>query len=82
MSAEVSQGCQNIPAGIYRNRVGAEVRVVEIAMEVGHCRTLGGDISIAEQESGYGPKWYWLVTARSLAEAGYEKVGELPGDER
>lgn len=77
------QGPQNIPTGIYRNQVGAELTVGQFAMEVGHCRTLGGDISFAEQECyPDGPSWHWLVTARSLAEAGYEKVGELPGDER
>ena len=64
---------RNVPRGLYRNKVGAELHVTGVAMpsEYG---TLAGDISVAESRDPVFGTSRHLVTEASLAECGYELI--------
>lgn len=65
----------NVPTGLYRNHVGAELYVVGIAMSLTGVNTIGGDIAIAEsRDELFGRTKEYLVTEKSLREAGYELI--------
>lgn len=68
---------RNIPQGLYRNKVGAELRVGDYVgragVAIGAIETLGGDIAYAESDRQWGPNSY-LVTEDSLRNCGYELI--------
>lgn len=70
---------RNIPRGLWRNSLGAEMQVLGYVgkytgIGVGNLSTLGGDISYAESpDELFGPAPY-LVTEDSLRSCGYELI--------
>lgn len=71
---------RNIPRGLYRNRLGAEIRVFgwvgdRVGVNVHGLRTLGGDIAYAESfDDLFGTRDRFIVTEDSLRNCGYELV--------
>lgn len=69
---------KNVPKGLYRNDLGAELNVVRTAMSrslPARLSTLGGDIAIAEAyDDLFGTTDIYLVTEASLKDRGYELV--------
>lgn len=71
---------RNIPRGLYRNRLGAEIRVFgwvgdRVGVNVHGFRTLGGDIAYAESyDDLFRSTDRFIVTEDSLRNCGYELV--------
>jgi hypothetical protein len=66
---------QNVPRGLYRNTLGAELRVTKTAGLFSGHKTLSGDIAIAEdRDELFGTTTTFLVTEASLKDCGYELI--------
>lgn len=68
-------------AGLYRNRLGAELRLIEAAYSSNEVRQLydvqAPGLWVAEFLGMFGPE-RWLVTAEGLAQCGYSRITEEP----
>lgn len=66
---------KNVPKGLYRNTLGAELRVTKTAGVMSGYKTLGGDIAVAEDRDDlFGTTEEFLVTEASLKDCGYELI--------
>lgn len=66
---------RNVPRGLYRNTLGAELRVKGTAMGLTGHNTLSGDIAIAEAvDDLLMIRTEYLVTIESLKDCGYELI--------
>lgn len=66
---------KNVPKGLYRNTLGAELRVTGVARPGTGAPTLSGDIAWAEDHDDLmGTVSHHLVTEASLKECGFEMV--------
>jgi hypothetical protein len=66
---------KNIPRGLYRNTLGAELVVLNAAMNPGEFRTLCGDIAVAESRDPiFKTVDRYLVTQAALDDCGYELI--------
>ncbi len=66
---------RNVPMGLYRNSLGAELRVTGTAMRMTGFNTLAGDIAIAEAyDDLFHETTHYLVTEASLKDCGYEMI--------
>lgn len=61
--------------GLYRNTLHAELHVTGVAVQPGGFHTLG-EIYYAEMRDPLFGRVHYLVTDKSLSEAGYERVEE------
>ena len=73
----LGQDGRNVPQGTYRNHLGAELAVGEVATHsLNGWPTLGADIAVAHQYDTLFGDRTWLVTEASLRLAGYTLVSE------
>lgn len=66
-------------SGLYRNRLGSELEVLNPVMAVREFRTLGDIYEAVQPSDLFGPTYY-LVTPASMQESGYELVEEADRD--
>lgn len=59
--------------GTYRNRAGAELRIVGPWMGTHRVKTLGGIYEAEAPDPLFGPTTY-IVTEQAMSDAGYELV--------
>lgn len=64
----------NVPRGLYRNTLGAELHVVGVARPGTGWPTLSGDIAVAEDRDEMFGTSIHLVTHASLKDCGYELI--------
>lgn len=65
---------RNVPPGLYRNSLGAELHVTRTAMPMDGVNTLAGDIAFAADRDELFGTTYHLVTLHSLERCGYELI--------
>lgn len=67
---------KNVPRGLYRNTLDAELHVTQTVMldRLAPFKVLAGDIAIAEARDDLFGTSYYLVTEASLKDCGYELV--------
>jgi hypothetical protein len=70
---------RNVPKGLYRNSLGAELHVVGVARHGTGWPTLSGDIAIAEDRDELFGTSVHLVTEASLKDCGYELIEPADG---
>lgn len=66
---------KNVPLGLYRNDLGAELRVTKTAGLFSGHNTLRGDIAVAEDHDElFGTTKEYLVTEAALLDCGYTLI--------
>lgn len=74
----VEKQIENLTRGVYRNRVGAELHVLNPVIRVREYRLLDSDIWEAEAVDPLFGSTDYLVTVHSMNSSGYELVTEEP----
>ena len=75
-----AQAAAYVPRGLYRNSLGAELRVSSAGepwvatLKRAGFHVLTGDIAVATSHDDLFGTWHYLVTNASLRECGYELV--------